>query len=100
MDILHIILTTVIPTIAGLLGGGLGTWIIMFYKERKIQDIAANDQAVKIYKEVVDGVRLNFDKLDIAYNTLHHNYLDAKIELAKSQVIIDQLRENQNHSHN
>ena len=93
METFTTIIIPVVTAIGGLGLGGVGTWIILLYKEKRTQDIAANDQAVKIYKEVLEGVRNNFDKLDLAYNTLHNNYLDTKIELAKVQVLLSQVKE-------
>lgn len=97
-----------VNTIILILGaGGLGAVIsysITWYKEYKeqnrqtakdkaVNDLAANDQAVRVYKEILEGVKSDFDKLNNAYNILHSSYLDVKIELAKAQVILEQVKE-------
>lgn len=70
----------------GALGGGLGTWIISLYKEQKVQAIASNDQAVQIYRELLDKISKKVEQLENNNNLLEKSYFELKEENFKLKV--------------
>lgn len=70
------ILVTIVSIVLGALGGGFGTWIFTLYKEKRNLDIATNEQALKIYQDLITRIeqeRVN----DVKF------YKDALIEVNK-----------------
>jgi chromosome segregation ATPase len=91
----------VVTTVGGLFSGGFGLWIINLYKEwkqgkqadAKVQTettktisetrLSENEQAFKIYKDLVETLKKNMDGLTIDIRNLENQYLEAKKENAE-----------------
>lgn len=95
----------VVTTVGGLFSGGFGLWVINLYKEwkggkqadAKVQSetkiietkttsetrLAENEQAFKIYKDLVETLKKNMDSLTIDIRNLENQYLEAKKENAE-----------------
>lgn len=70
----------IINLIVGIIGGGVGTWVLGFYREKKVQDLAANDQAIRTYKEMFDAMKERLIKIESAFDSLEKEYLMAREE--------------------
>lgn len=70
----------IINLIVGIIGGGVGTWVLGFYREKKVQDLAANDQAIRTYKEMFDAMKERLIKIESAFDSLEKEYLTAREE--------------------
>ncbi len=80
--------------VIGALGGGFGLWIFNFYREKRIQDIAEdqakhqhvidiNSQAAAILKDMVEGLRVDLEKMKTAYSAIENAYMLKNEENAK-----------------
>lgn len=83
----------VVLAIGGLLGGAFGTWLITIYQTKhknKLDEnkqgseikISENEQAFKIYKDLVDILRQDVKKMTDDMNRLEGDYLKAREENA------------------
>lgn len=84
---------TVVLAIGGLLGGAFGTWLLTVYQARhknKMDEskqgseikISENEQAFKIYKDLVDILRQDVKKMTEDMSRLEADYLKAREENA------------------
>lgn len=99
MDWLNLLSHAIVGLISAL-GGSFGVWVLNFYKEKRIQDsslsqaefdrnVSANDQAVKIFKEIIEVLRSNYADLVECNETLERNYINTKVENARLKVQLE-----------
>lgn len=96
---------TIVMTLAGLLGGGVGVWLINLYKERNSSKLAAvkqtseekraqeqqlstikiaeNEQAFQIFKHIVDELQENVHTLNEGMKRSEKQHLECRQENAE-----------------
>ncbi len=82
--------STIISIIIGGLGGGLGTFIISWFKERHSQTISSNDQAVAVYKDIVNTqftmLLAQIKQLEVHNEEIENNYIEKCEECARLET--------------
>lgn len=97
MDWINIVLP-----ILGTFAGGLCVQAINWYKEKrggdtadKVTDntlnIAVHDQALKIYQDVIAGLRSDLEKLEAANDLIEQVYMDTREENAILRTLVHNL---------
>lgn len=83
----------IVTTIGGILGGTFGGWLLNIYQTRNksILDlnkqssdirISENEQAFKIYKDLLDNLRIDVQKMTNDMNRLEEEHLKCREENA------------------
>ncbi len=59
----------------------------MLYRERKVQELAVNDQAIKIYQEIAGDLRKRVDSLEKLSESREELYNKNREEIARLRAL-------------